>query len=208
MAYEPDGEDRLRTAASGETPSGPPRPHPSAPQASPPPRPGLSYAPAAPIAVVPPAPGTVRLSRTLWVLGFVAGLAVLVGSFLSRDGHLERLRGVVDRMSPGGDAEAISTAAGIVFWGSLAALLLVIGVEAVLLGAAMGRRGWARWVLVPLLAAHALVTLLAAAFLVPEGDSANYVLLLWGAQLLLSLAGLILLFLPASNAWLQSRRAR
>ena len=74
--------------------------------------------------------------------------------------------------------------------------------------AAMGRRGWARWVLVPLLAAHALVTLLAAAFLVPEGDSANYVLLLWGAQLLLSLAGLILLFLPASNAWLKSRRAR
>ncbi len=201
MAYDPDGEERLRTTPTGTAPP----PGPDA-QPSPPPRPGLSYAAPAPIAVVPPVPATVRLARTLWLLSFVAGVAVLVGSFLSRDGHLERLRTVVDGMAPGGDAEAVSTASGIVFWGSVGALLLVILLEAALLGAILARHGWARWALVPLLAAHAVVTLLATAFLMPEGESANYVMVLWGAQLLLALVGLVLLFLPASSAWLKSRR--
>lgn|GEM_PF-1119509 len=200
MAYDPGGEERLRTTPTGTAPpSGPAQP-------SPPPRPGLSYAAPAPIAVVPPVPGAVRLARALWLLSFVAGLTVLVGSFLSRDGHLERLRSVVDGMAPGGDAEAVSTASGIVFWGSVGALLLVILLEAALLGAVLARHNWARWALVPLLAVHAVATLLATAFLMPEGDSANYVMLLWGAQLLLTLVGLVLLFLPASNAWLKSRR--
>ncbi|MCT9626095.1 hypothetical protein HWD94_13315 [Pseudarthrobacter equi] len=200
MAYDPDGEERLRTTPTGTAPpSGPAQP-------SPPPRPGLSYAAPAPIAVAPPVPGAVRLARALWLLSFVAGLTVLVGSFLSRDGHLERLRSVVDGMAPGGDAEAVSTASGIVFWGSVGALLLVILLEAALLGAVLARHNWARWALVPLLAVHAVATLLATAFLMPEGDSANYVMLLWGAQLLLTLVGLVLLFLPASNAWLKSRR--
>lgn len=201
MAHDPDGEERLRTTPTGTAP-------PSGPDArpSPPPRPGLSYAAPAPIAVVPPVPGTVRFARTLWLLSFVAGLAVLVGSFLSRDGHLERLRTVVDGMAPGGEAEAVSTASAIVFWGSAGALLLVILLEAALLGAILGRHGWARWALVPLLAVHAVVTLLATAFLMPEGEGANYVMILWGAQLLLALVGLVLLFLPASSAWLKSRR--
>jgi hypothetical protein len=109
-------------------------------------------------------------------------------------------------MAPGGDAEAVSTASGIVFWGSVGALLLVILLEAALLGAILARHGWARWALVPLLAVHAVVTLVATAFLMPEGESANYVMVLWGAQLLLALVGLVLLFLPASSAWLKSRR--
>lgn len=201
MAYDPDGEERLRTTPTGTAPPSGPDAHPS-----PPPRPGLSYAAPAPIAVVPPVPGTVRLARTLWLLSFAAGLAVLVGSFLSRDGHLERLRTVVDGMAPGGDADAVSTASGIVFWGSVGALLLVMLLEAALLGATLARHGWARWALVPLLAVHAVVTLLATAFLMPEGESANYVVVLWGAQLLLALVGLILLFLPATSAWLKSRR--
>ena len=201
MAYDPDGEERLRTTPTGTAPPSGPDAHPS-----PPPRPGLSYAAPAPIAVVPPVPGTVRLARTLWLLSFVAGLAVLVGSFLSRDGHLERLRTVVDGMAPGGDADAVSTASGIVFWGSVGALLLVMLLEAALLGATLARHGWARWALVPLLVVHAVLTLLATAFLMPEGESANYVVVLWGAQLLLALVGLILLFLPATSAWLKSRR--
>lgn len=201
MAHDPDGEERLRTTPTGTAPPSGPDAHPS-----PPPRPGLSYAAPAPIAVVPPVPGTVRFARTLWLLSFVAGLAVLVGSFLSRDGHLERLRTVVDGMAPGGDAEAVSTASAIVFWGSAGALLLVILLEAALLGAILARHGWARWALIPLLAVHAVVTLLATAFLMPEGEGANYVMILWGAQLLLALVGLVLLFLPASSAWLKSRR--
>jgi hypothetical protein len=143
----------------------------------------------------------------MWLVSFLAGLGVLVGSFLTRDGHLERLRGVVEQMAPGGDAEAVTTATGIVFWGSIGALLLAMLLEAVMLGVVLGRQGWARWALVPLLAGHALVMIIATAFLVPEGDSANYVLLLWGAELLLALIGLVMFFLPASGAWLKSSRA-
>jgi hypothetical protein len=201
MTQEPDGEDRLRTTAHGAaappSPSGPP---------APPPRPGLSYSAPAPIAVIPAAPHSVRDARTLWLLSFAAGLAVLAGSFLTRDSHLERLRTVVVQMAPGGDAEAVTTATGIVFWGSLAAVLLVILLEAAMLGVVMGRQGWARWALVPLLAGHVIVLLVAAAFLVPEGDAGSYVVLLWGLQLLLALIGLVLFFVPSANAWLKSGR--
>lgn len=223
MAQKPDGEEQLRTTPSGTPypPDGPAstppdadsRPVPSQPapppptQHAPPPRPGLSYSAPAPIAVIPPAPGTIRHGRTLWLVSFLAGLGVLVGSFLTRDGHLERLRSVVEQMAPGGDAEAVTTATGIVFWGSGGALLLVMVLEAVMLGVVLGRQGWARWVLVPLLVGHALVMLVATAFLVPDGDGGSYVLLLWGAELLLAFIGLVMFFLPASNAWLKSSRA-
>lgn len=217
MAHESDGQERLRTNPSGAAyppegpstaepgaPAGPPAPPPT--QHAPPPRPGLSHSAPAPIAVIPPAPGSIRHGRTLWLFSFVAGLAVLVGSFLTRDGHLERLRSVVEEMAPGGDADAVTTATGIVFWGSGGALLLMILLEAVMLGVVMGRQGWARWALIPLLAGHALVMMVATAFLVPDGDGGSYVLLLWGAELLLALIGLVLFFLPSSGAWLKSSR--
>ncbi|GAB5077435.1 hypothetical protein [Arthrobacter sp. AD-310] len=227
MAHTPDGDDQLRNVPSGTAspPGGPVSPHPGSGQPAradvpfagqpapppptqhaPPPRPGLSYSAPAPIAVIPPAPGSIRHGRSLWLASFLAGLAVLVGSFFTRDGHLERLRGVVEQMAPGGDAEAVTTATGIVFWGSIGALLLVTVLEAAMLGVVMGRQGWARWALVPLLIGHALVMLVATAFLVPDGDGGSYVLLLWGAELLLALIGLVMFFLPASNAWLKSSR--
>lgn len=218
MAHESDGQERLRTNPSGAAyppegpstaepgaPAGPPAPPPLT-QHAPPPRPGLSHSAPAPIAVIPPAPGSIRHGRTLWLFSFVAGLAVLVGSFLTRDGHLERLRSVVEEMAPGGDADAVTTATGIVFWGSGGALLLMILLEAVMLGVVMGRQGWARWALIPLLAGHALVMMVATAFLVPDGDGGSYVLLLWGAELLLALIGLVLFFLPSSGTWLKSSR--
>ena len=218
MAHESDGQERLRTDPSGtasppdgpiptqsDSPTGQPAPPPPT-QHAPPPRPGFSYSAPAPIAVIPPAPGTIRHGRTLWLVSFVAGLAVLVASFLTRDGHLERLRSVVEEMAPGGDAEAVTTATGIVFWGSGGALLLVMLLEAVMLGVVLGRQGWARWALVPLLAGHALVMLVATAFLVPDGEGGSYVMLLWGAELLLALVGLVLFFLPSSGAWLKSSR--
>ncbi|ADX74319.1 hypothetical protein Asphe3_32110 [Pseudarthrobacter phenanthrenivorans Sphe3] len=152
------------------------------------------------------APRSITLARTLWLFSFVAGLAVLVGSFLTRDSHLERLRTVVQDMAPDGDAEAVTTAAGIVFWGSVGALLLVILLQAAMLGVVMGRQGWARWALVPLLAGQVLVMLVAATFLVPAGDGGSYVVMLWGLQTLLAFIGLVLFFVPASNAWLKSGR--
>jgi hypothetical protein len=199
MAQEPGGEDRLRTtpqgAAAPPSPSGPP---------APPPRPGLSWSAPAPILAIPAAPRSVRTARTLWLVSFVAGLAVLVGSFMTRESHLEHLKTVVEGMAPGGDAEAVTTATGIVFWGSLGAVLLVILLEAAVLGLVMGRRGWARWALLLLLAGHAVVLLVAAAFLVPDGDAGSYVVLLWGLDLLLAVVGLVFFFMPSANAWLKS----
>lgn len=191
MAQHSERESELPAAAA-----------PAAPPA--PPRPGLSYTAPAPILVVPPTPGSVQLARSFWLFSFVAGLAVLIGSFLARDSNLERLRTVVEEMAPGGDADAVATSAGIVFWGSIGALLLVILLEAAVLAIVSARRGWARWLLIPLVAGHVLVMVVAAAFLVPEGDAGSYVAMLWGVQILSASAGLVLLFLPPTNAWLRA----
>jgi hypothetical protein len=205
MAQEPDREERLQTTPPGA--SAPPAGRSALTgQPAPPPRPGLSYSAPAPILAIPPAPRSVKTARTLWFASFLAGLSIVAGSFLTRDAHLERLKTVVQGMASGGDAEAVTTATGIVFWGSLGAVLLVMLLEAAMLGVTMGRHGWGRWALIPLLAAHVLILLVAAAFLVPDGDAGSYVMLLWGIQLLLALVGLVLFFLPAANAWLRSGR--
>lgn len=202
MAREPEGEEPHRS------PSGSPAPSSLSGPPSPPPRPGVSYSAPAPIAVIPEAPRSIRNGRTLWLFSFVAGFAVLAGSFLTRDGHMERLRSVVENMaSGGGDADAVSTATGIVFWGSLVAVLVVILLEAAMLAVVMGRQGWARWTMLPLLAVHVAVLLVTAAFLVPDGDGGSYVVLLWGAQLLFAFVGLVMLFMPSASAWLRSGRA-
>ncbi|NUP58888.1 MAG: hypothetical protein HOQ04_05680 [Pseudarthrobacter sp.] len=158
--------------------------------------------------MVPPAPRAVRLAQRLWLASFVTGLAVLAGSFLTRDSHLQRLHQVVADMAPGSAAEAVGAAAGTVFWGSLAALLLFIVLEAAVLTVVTGRRKWARWALIPLLAGHALALLVASDFLVPQGDAGRHVVLLWAGALVLACAGLVLLFLPSAGAWLTSRRSR
>jgi hypothetical protein len=197
MPQHPDGEHQLPVAPAGAATSPPP-----------PPRPGLSYAAPAPIIVIPPAPRSISLARGLWLLSLVAGLAVVIGSFLTRTSHLERLRTVVDRMAPGGNADAVTTSTAIVFWGSLSALLLLILLQAAFLAAFSGRRGGARWVLIPLLAAQVVVMAVVTAFLVPEGDAGTYVVLLWGAQLLLGFAGLLALFMPSAGRWFKSGRKR
>ncbi|WP_251045952.1 hypothetical protein [Arthrobacter sp. ISL-85] len=175
---------------------------------APPPRPGLSYSAPPPIPLTPPVPRTVRTARMLWLFSFLAGLAVLLGSFVARDSNLQRLRGVVADMAAGNDAESVGTAVSIVFWGSIGALLLVTLLEAAVLAAVLGQRNWARWALALLLAAHLPVMVLASAFLVPGGAAGSYVVMLWGAGLILAFAGLVLLFLPSSAAWLKRGRSR
>lgn len=195
MAQHPDGESQLPVApAEAVTP--PP----------PPPRPGLSYSRPAPIEVIPPPPRSIRLARAFWLSSFAAGLAVIVGSFLTRDSHLERLRTVVDQMAPGGNADAVTTSTAIVFWGSLSVLLLLIVIQGSLLAAVSGRRGWARWLLVLVLAGQVAVMAVSAVFLVPEGDAGSYVVILWGAQLLLAFIGLLALLMPSAGRWFKSRR--
>jgi hypothetical protein len=195
MPQHPDGESPLQGAPAGAATPPPP-----------PPRPGLSYAGPAPIEVIPPTPRSISLARSFWLFSFVAGMAVIVGSFLTRDSHLERLRKVVDQMAPGGDANALTTSTAVVFWGSLSALVLLIVLQAAMLAVVSARRGWARWLLAPLLAAQVAVMAVATAFLVPEGDAGSYVVLLWGAQALLAFAGLLALFMPSAGRWFTSRR--
>ncbi|RAX44514.1 hypothetical protein DQ354_15160 [Arthrobacter sp. AQ5-06] len=154
--------------------------------------------------MTPPTPRSVRLARTFWLFSFVAGLAVLIGSFLTRDSHLERLRTVVDQMAPGGEADAVTTSTAIVFWGSLGALLFMILLGAAALAIFSARHGWARWLMIPLLAGQVMVMVVAAAFLVPEGDAGSYVVLLWGAQLLLAFLGLVAVFVPSAGRWLKA----
>ena len=177
-------------------------------QSAPPPRPGPSYSAPPPIPVIAPPPRTVRTARSLWLFSFAAGLAVLLGSFAARDSNLQRLRGVVADMAAGGNAGSVAATAETVFWGSLGALLLATLLEAAVLVAVLGRRAWARWTLLSLLASHVLVLFVASAFLVPSGAAGSYVVMLWGAGLLLALAGLVLLFLPSAGAWLKPERGR
>jgi len=146
------------------------------------------------------------MARALWLFSFAAGVAVLIGSFLTRDSHLQRLRSVVDQMAPGGGAEAVTTSAAIVFWGSLGALLLVILLEAAALAIFSARQGWSRWLMIPLLASHVLVMVRAAAFLVPDGVAAGRVVLLWSAEVFLAFCGLVALFMPSAGSWLRAGR--
>ena len=83
----------------------------------------------------------------------------------------------------------------------------MILLEAAALAILNGRQGWVRWLMIPLLLVHVGAVLVAEAFLVPEGDGGSYVWLLWGAQMLMAFVGLVLLFMPASNAWLRSPEA-
>ncbi|WP_285247040.1 hypothetical protein [Pseudarthrobacter sp. efr-133-R2A-89] len=167
----------------------------------------MSWSAPPPIPAIPSLPRIVRTARTLWVLSFLAGLTVLAGSFVARDSNLQRLRAVVaDAAARGGVAPA-GTAADIVFWGSMGALLLVTLLEALALAAVLSRRPWARWVLLPLLASHLPVLLLASVFLVPTGAAGSYVVMLWVAGVALAFGGLVLLFLPPAGAWLHQGRS-
>ncbi len=155
-------------------------------------------------AVVPP--GTARLSRSLWVASFVAGIAVVVLSFLGRDAHFERLKGVIGGMVPDGDAQAVEGATAVVFLGSLAMIALVVAMEAVLLAILFKRRVWARWTLAPLVLLHAVVTVITADFVVAPDPDGVLATVLLASQFILAAAGLILLFFPSTTAWLLSEK--
>lgn len=194
MTEQPDADPQQPVAAARTA------------HAAQPPRPGFSYTAPAPILAALPKPRTVRAAQALWLFSFAAGLAVLIGSFMTRDSHLQRLRGVVEQMAPGGESSAVSTSAAVVFWGSVGALLVLILLETGALAASAARHGWARWLMIPLLAGHVLVMVLTAAFLVPDGVAAGRVVLLWSAEVLLAFCGLVALFMPSTGRWLRAGR--
>ncbi|UKA49051.1 hypothetical protein LFT48_16620 [Arthrobacter sp. FW305-123] len=200
MAQQADGS--RKTPPSTPSVSGPASP------SAPPPRPGISLSTPPPIAAVPKPPAPARVSRSLWVASFLAGIAVVATGFLGRDSHFERLKGVIGGMVPDGDADALEGTTAVVFLGSLTMLALVIAMEAILLAVAFKRRVWARWALAPLVLLHAVVTVITADFVVAPGGDGILTTVLLAAQFILAAAGLILLFLPATTTWLLSERRK
>ncbi|MDI2037308.1 hypothetical protein [Paenarthrobacter nitroguajacolicus] len=197
MAQQADGS---RQSPSTPSVSGPP--------ASPPPpqRPGISLSSPPPIAAAVKPPGPARWSRALWLASFVAGIAVVVTGFLGRESHFERLKGLIQSMVPDGDTKAIEGATAVVFLGSLAMIALVVAMEAVLVAVLFKRRTWPRWALAPTVLLHAVVTVITADYVVAPGADGALATGLLAAQFVLAAAGLILLFLPTTTAWLLSGR--
>jgi len=133
-------------------------------------------------------------------------MAVVVTGFLGREAHFERLKAVIQSAVPDGDAKAIQGATAVVFLGSLAMIALVVAMEAVLLAVLFKRRTWPRWTLAPTVLLHAVVTVITADYVVAPGADGVMAIVLLAAQFILAAAGLILLFLPSTTAWLISGR--
>lgn len=198
MAQQADG--------SRQTPSSTPSvARPGLPSA-PPPRPGIALSTPPPIKAVIKPPAPARVSRSLWVASFVAGIAVVATGFIVRDSHFERLKGVIGGMVSDSDTNAVDGATAVVFLGSLTMLALVVAMEAILLAVLFKRRIWARWALAPLVILHAVVTVITADFVVAPGADGALTVILLAAQFILAAAGLILLFLPSTTTWLLSDR--
>jgi hypothetical protein len=149
--------------------------------------------------------GPVRIARLLWLASFVAGLGVLAFAFLSRNDQVERLGDVIADVDPGRAAETLTSAATIVFWSSLAAIVAVVVIEVLLLQAVIRRHGWARWVQLLVLLAHAGVAALGGSFLA-LGDQGVVIGALLTAQLVLGVVALIVSVLPGSGAWFRAKQ--
>ena len=151
-----------------------------------------------------PVPRIVKLARTSWLLDFVfTGAAVLI-AFLSRDTLIAELTETLGRLAPGYDESEVASLVDVVYWSSIAGLVLVVAIEAVLLGFVMNRRSGARWLQVPVLALHTGVVLVASAF-IAIGDWGAVVELLLLAGLVLAFAGWVLCLFPPAHRWFRMK---
>jgi hypothetical protein len=157
-----------------------------------------------PVKPPPKAPAAIATTRVLLLVSFVAGFVVITFAFLSRNTRIEELRTFVTDFDADADSTAIDTTANVLFWASLGVLTAIIVIEALLLQAMMRRHGSARWLLVLVLALHAVVALFANELLTlgEEGLVMGIALL---AQLLLAGAALVSAFLPGSWRWFRKR---
>jgi hypothetical protein len=170
---------------------------------APPPRPALAESAPAPIAVAVPPPSPVRAALSLWLAAFAAGLVAALIAFLNRQAQVDRLRETAAGIGTGRDPSTLDTVAVVAWWSGLGALLVLIGVEALLLAVLLRRRGWARWVLLAVLPVHLGVMVLGASILAPPGAE-TYLVLLLAAQAVLGAAALTASLLPRANAWFRS----
>ncbi|WP_374947893.1 hypothetical protein [Agreia sp.] len=179
------------------------RPRPSS---SPPPRPVMSDNTSAPI-IRPVLPsGAIQASRYLWFGSFVAGVMVALFAFLARSNQTDRIQDVIRDLDPDRDADTLETAANIVLWGSLGAVLVVLLVELALLFSMLRGRGWIRFVQLPMLVVHAIVAIVADALIVGDDVDGVFLRALLAAQLLLAVAGFLASFLPGTRAWFRREK--
>ena len=138
-------------------------------------------------------------------MGFLAGIAAVVIAFYAGDEQRSALQDVLAGLLPEETAATLERIATVLFWVTLGAILVVILVESLLLSRMMGRHGGVRWLMLLVLAVHAVVAVFADAFL-SGGDVGIFLRLLLLAQLLLAGVALILSFLPGTGRWFRTRR--
>jgi hypothetical protein len=148
----------------------------------------------------------VKAARTLWIISFAAGLIAMLFAFVARDEQLTRLRELITSLAPERDAATLSALASLVFWGTLALVVLLIAVEAILLRVMMRGRGGARWALMVTLIISAGALVIADALVIPPGDDGLYLRVCLVAQLTLAGAGLVLSLFPGASSWFRAQK--
>ncbi|PFG38733.1 hypothetical protein ATJ97_1219 [Georgenia soli] len=159
----------------------------------------------APVPQEPTPPRALSRSRTLWLLSFLAGLTAAVLAYLRRDEHLDRIAEQVRELAPGRAAGTVDTAAAVVLAGTVAAVVLVVAAEALLVRRLLRRAGGARAGLTVLLVVHAVVALVAEAYLTvpgPAGLRDRAVLVGWVG---LAALAYLLALAPSVGRWLRAR---
>lgn len=147
-----------------------------------------------------PPPAAIVASRSLLIAGFIAGFVTISIAFLFRLGQIDALQERIADLLPDETDGTVERLAAVAFWGSIAAILVVIVVQALLLRLVMNRRRGARWLLLGFLAVHAAVAVGAAAFL-GTGDAGPYLLTFLGGQLVLAGLAFVASVLPGTSAW-------
>nr|KEP22960.1 hypothetical protein DA06_14035 [Georgenia sp. SUBG003] len=150
-------------------------------------------------------PEALRRSRALWMLSFLAGLTAAVFAVLGREAHLDRIAGQVRELAPDRAAGTAGTAAHVVLAGTVAAVVLVVVVELVLVRRLLARRGGARVGLTVLLGLQVVVAVVAEAYLtVPGADGLRdrLVLVLWVG---LAALAYVVALAPSVGRWLRVR---
>ena len=149
---------------------------------------------------------TMRVSRALWFLSFVAGVVVLAAAFLNRQLQLGNLRTLVQESAPERAESTVDAVANVLFWGTLGALTAVILFQIILLRTMLNRRGAARLGLAALILLDLVVAVVAATFLAEPGIEGVVFTSFLIAQVALAVLALAVSFLPGAHRFFRSGR--
>ncbi len=149
-------------------------------------------------------PRAVRVARSLWTIGFVLNGAAVFIAFITYDQLTERLTTTLGRLAPGYVEADLRGLVDVFYWMSIATIGLVIAAEALLLGFMLGRRGGARWVMLPVLAFHAVSAFVASAVLALD-DWPGLIELLLLVGLALAAIGWFICIVPSANRWFRMK---